>query len=350
MDRSVEYISEINSKEEHMIKNILTRYKFDVIQISKVRSVYKIKTNKGYICLKKIKHGKGKAENGSKLVEELKKNNFLNTPDFIKTKDNNLFIKYRKVYFYATEWIDGKECNLNDINEAIKCVQLLAKFHIASTNINLKYLKIKNNLKKWPKIFNKKLYEMDRFKKCINNKKLKNQFDIKYYKYINSFYHRGLAALSLLNSSSYYKVSKLYKNKKTICHNSFYYQNIIKKDNKYYIIDLDSVIIDLPINDLGKLIRRLMFKKNYKWDFNKVKKMIKAYTAINPLTKEELEIMLSLIIFPHKFWKMGKKRYVKHKGWSEIRYMRKLNKLIEHDSLQESFMNDYLQYLRDIED
>lgn len=41
----------------------------------------------------------------------------------------------------------------------------------------------------------------------------------------------------------------------------FYYQNIIKKGREYYIIDLDNIIIDLQVNDLGKYIRRLMNKK-----------------------------------------------------------------------------------------
>lgn len=49
-----------------------------------------------------------------------------------------------------------------------------------------------------------------------------------------------------------------------------------------------------------------MTKKSYQWDFEKTKRIIEAYNSENKLTKEDLEVMLSLVIFPHKFWKLGK--------------------------------------------
>ena len=71
----------------------------------------------------------------------------------------------------------------------------------------------------------------------------------------------------MLNTSQYYKLSKIANDKKIICNNSFYYHNIIKKEEEYFIVDFDSIMIDLQIIDLGKLIRRLMFKKAYGWNF-----------------------------------------------------------------------------------
>ncbi len=70
---------------------------------------------------------------------------------------------------------------------------------------------------------------MDRFKNNIENKKIKNEFDIIYKEYIDSFYERAMVALSFLNKSDYYKLSKEAQANKTLCHHSFYYQNIIKK-------------------------------------------------------------------------------------------------------------------------
>jgi len=55
--------------------------------------------------------------------------------------------------------------------------------------------------------------------------------------------------------------------------------------------------------------------------------------------------MLALIIFPHKFWKLGKKRYVKYKNWNELKYMHKLNRLLKYNELQQQFIEDYLNYV-----
>ena len=101
--------------------------------------------------------------------------------------------------------------------------------------------------------------------------------------------------------------------------------------------DLDSITIDIHLNDLGNLIRRLMSKRSYKWDFNKAKILIEAYSSINKLDKNELEVMLALIIFPYKFWKLGKKRYIKHKDWDESKYMYKLTRLIRYTPCKINF-------------
>lgn len=347
-----EHLTENNSvvvgKEKASLISVLNKYDIKVIDIYKSRSAYKVSTESGYICLKKMKHGEHKASNGNMLVEYLMSNGFINVPKYYKTKNGELYVKSKKMIYYAIEWIDGVESDLNNIDEAIDCVKVLAQFHIASKKLDTSKFKIRNNLKNWSKIFNDDLEDLEKFKKIILRKKNKDDLDLAYLKHIDSFSSRGRAALNFLNESQYEKLSLKAHEDKTICHDSFYYQNIIKKNDIYYMVDLDSIIIDLQINDLGKLIRRLMFRRAYRWDFNKAKLIIEAYASIAPLSKDELEAMLSLIIFPHKFWKLGKKRYVKNKSWNQTKYIHKLNKLIDSDLLEQKFLENYLEYLRNI--
>lgn len=343
---NVESAEKVTGKERELLEEILNEYDFKAIEIFKSRSAYKIVTAEENICLKKMKHKESKVINGYILVENLVINGFCNLAKYFKTKNGNLYVKRKKFIFYATEWIDGSECELSDINEAVNCARLLAEFHNATRKLDSKKLKINNNLKNWPKIFMNNINDMIKYKKVIGKKKIKSMFDITYEQHLNNFYERGMASLNLLNSSQYYKLSKLAEESKTICHDSFYYQNIIRKGSEYYLIDLDSIIIDLHINDLGKFIRRLMFKSAYKWDFNKAKIIIEAYSSVNFLDKENLETMLSLIIFPHKFWKLGKKRYIKNNNWSEKKYIHKLNRLVKYDKVQQKFLEDYLDYLK----
>ncbi|WP_097025391.1 CotS family spore coat protein [Clostridium peptidivorans] len=341
----IQYVDELTDKEKLMVKKVLENYNFSIIDITKVRSSYKIDTNIRTVCLKRVKHNKTKTLNSNYLAEELNKNNFPYTSKFFKTKDNYLFAKHKKMYFYVVEWIDGDECDLNDIDEACDCVRLLAKFHISSQHIDTKVLKIKNNLKNWPRIFKKDLEDLEKFKKYIEKKRLRNEFDKLYKSYLEGFYNMGSMCLQVLNTSDYYVLSKKANEQKLVCHDSFDYQNIIKKDDTYYIVNLDTILINLHINDLSKFIRRLMFKKEYQWDFEKAKIMIEAYDSVNKLSKSEIEAMLSMIIFPHKFCRLGKKRYIKHKDWSENKYIRKLNKLLRYNEAQQKFLNDYLDYL-----
>ena len=327
--------------------SVMRKYNLELVSAEKVRSAYKIITNNGKFCLKRMKHGGNKIKNGCILTEELLLNKFTNTAKYFRTKDGAYSVKSKKNVFYLTEWLEGAECDLTNIDEAINCTKLLAQFHTVSNKIDHNKIDIPNNLKNWPKIFASNLNDLEKFKRIINSKKIKNEFDVLFIENIDNFYNRGMAAINMLNKSQYYKSSKMANEKKVICHNSFYYQNIIKKDGEYFIIDLDSIMIDLQISDLGKLIRRLMFKKAYGWNFNFAKALIEAYNSTNKLSKEDLEIMLALIIFPHKFWKLGKKRYMKQKNWSETKYLHKLNRITSFNETQEQFFHDYLIYLEE---
>jgi CotS family spore coat protein len=342
------FYNELNEKEKKLLQCVTEKYDFKVCNLGKVRSAYRVETDKGTICIKNINHGKHKVSNGNLLVKGLIENNFLNTSKYICTKDGHLVVTINNLFFYATEWINGEECDLGIINEVENCSKLLAEFHLATNKIDTSKLTIKNNLKNWPKLFGSNLNDLEKFKRVIEKKKLKSEFDTTYLSYIDSYYTRGMSLLKLLNESDYNKLSNAANENKTICHDSFYYQNIIKMEDTYYIIDLDSIMIDLQINDLGKFIRRLMHKSEYQWSFEKALLIMNAYESINKLTKSEYEAMIALILFPHKFWKLGKKRYTKNQNWDERKYLHKLNKVIKYSEAEEKFLNEYMEYINNV--
>lgn len=63
----------VTEKERNVIEIVLHHYDINVHNITKVRSVYKVESDKGTLCVKRVKHGRRKAQNGYHLVENLKK-------------------------------------------------------------------------------------------------------------------------------------------------------------------------------------------------------------------------------------------------------------------------------------
>lgn len=342
---SSNYPKQLSKRELNIIYRILEQYDFKVDSCTKVRNEYRIQTSSGIVCLKRTKHGNHKLGNGKILAEEFFDKGFHNIVKYYKTRDGKSYVKYKNMLFYVIDWIDGEECNLDDLAEAVNCLKLLAEFHLISKNIDATKLKIKTNLKNLPQKFTKNLNDLEKFQRIIDRKKIKSEFDISYYNYLENSYYKGMIAVNFLKTSDYYILSNQSNKNKYLCHNNFCYDNVIKKDDKYYLTDLESIIVDLHVNDLGKLIRRLMFRKSYKWDFNKVKMLIEAYNSINKLYKKELKVMLALMIFPRKFWKLGKRRYLKRKPWNEEKYMHKLNKITKYNELQIKFLEDFLVYI-----
>ncbi|MBZ9687868.1 CotS family spore coat protein [Clostridium estertheticum] len=345
--RTVERFKIITNKEMQILITVMHKYNIQLVSAEKVRGTYKVTTDIGDFCLKRIRHGRNKAKNGCILAEELIFNKFSNIAKYFRTREGAFYVRYKSNIFYLTEWLEGCECDLTDIDEAVNCTKLLAQFHNISNKIDHNKIHLEKKLKNWPKVFSNNLSNLEKFKKMIISKRVKNNFDVIFLEGIDNFYNRGLKAINMLNKSQYYTLLKVSNDEKTICHNSFYYQNIIKKEGEYFITGLDSIKIDLQISDLVTLIRRLMFKKSYGWDFNFAKALIEAYNSINRLSKEDLEIMFALIIFPQKFWKLGYRRYINRKKWSESKYLHKLNKIISYNENQEKFFEDYLIFLEE---
>ncbi|MBC8059933.1 MAG: CotS family spore coat protein [Clostridiaceae bacterium] len=344
----VDLLEVFGDREKEVIIRVLERYQIsEIIDIKKIKTAYKVETNKEILCLKKMKTGVKRTKNLSGFVEELTRLGFYNTPKYVKTLDGKIFVKYKDITFYAIEWIDSCECNLDNIVDAQKCMQTLAKFHLASSKIDSKKMKLKNNIKNWPQIFNYNIIELEKFKKIIKSKRLKNEFDLAYLKFIDNYISRGSLSLKILNNSNYYLLYKLALDNKTLCQDNFHFESSLIKGEQSYILDLSSIVIDLQINEVSKIIRKLMNKNEYQWDFSKAKILIEAYNSENKLTKADVGAMLALIIFPHKFCKLGEKRYIKYKNWNEIKYMHNLNRFIKYNELQQEFIEDYLNFISD---
>lgn len=345
--RVVTISNSINSNEYQRILSILNHYLITPTDIERIRSVYKISSSDKNYCLKRINHGNTKPLKGMTLVNYLKARGFDNVAEYIKTKDGKECVRYKKNLYYLTEWIDGRECNVDNFDELKKAAQLLAQFHIKSKGFYSREVKIESNHKNWPNKLNAIKKDLFIYKGLIEHKKIKSTFDLEYYEHIDSFQELMDISINLLNNSNYMEASRAAKRMHCICHDSFYYQNIlINNDDKMYLIDLDSTIYDINVYDLGKFIRRILYKKKYSWNFEIARELIESYSIINKLSIEEYEILLAFIIFPHKFWKIGKKRYYKSKKWNEDKYMKRLKKVLSFTEKQRDFTNKFVEYYK----
>lgn len=342
--RIVEIDNSISQREYIKIKNVLDKYNIESGYVEKKRSVYKIINEDKSYCLKKISNENHKVVNGMMLVKYLHNNGFFYVADYIKSKDGKEYVKYEGSIYYLTTWIDGRECDFENFEELKNAIELMANFHMKSKGFHTSNTKIESNNKRWPDIFEKRRKDILKYNDIIEKKKIKSTFDIEYQKVSEKFIKMINMAQELLQKSNYMMLSKQAFEDKTVCHDSFYYQNILINEKKeLYLIDLDSILYDIWVYDLAKFIRRILYRKVYGWNFEVAKKIIDEYRRINPLSDEELEILLAFLIFPHKFWKLGKKKYDKKKQWSEGKYINRIEKILKYSDKQETFAKRYIE-------
>jgi CotS family spore coat protein len=245
-----------------------------------------------------------------------------------------------------TEWIDGEECNFKNKEELEKAIEVLANFHKASLGFVDSSVDIQYKYADLIEEFSEKMNDFEKFIQRITHRKIRTFFDKFYIENMNYFYSRGDMAINILKNSNY---SNMLNNTddKYLCQDSFYYQNVMQDANgNMYIVDLDQCSQNVKAYDLGKFIRRMMTKKEYRWEFEKSKEIISIYDSFNNLNEDDYKILLAIAIFPHKFWKLGSKRYFKNKQWLEDKYLKRLEILINEGNLIDRYIKDYKAFYK----
>lgn len=335
--------STITFPEQIEVEKILKEYDLNIINIEKIRSVYKIDTYNGSYCLKRIGNGEKRAIKSISIMEYLRMKGFLKVTKPIYCISGNMIIQRKDSTYYLTDWINADEVDFNKLEQVLDSVVLLAEFHEKAKGFYSKRVKIKNNMGKMLRIYNDKLNLLSRLKENLEDKSDKSVFDTIYFENIDYYINQAQSAIDILKKSNYSKLCEERKKELYLCHDSFYYQNILKDEkNNYYMIDLESCIYDLPIVDLGKFMRRIMYRKNYLWDFDVFKLIISKYADIREINENEYKILLAMMVFPYKFYKLGRKKYIKKKKWKDERFLRKLNNILIAKDSKEIFIKKYI--------
>lgn len=334
---------EIGFDEVLTLNKILSKYDFDFFCVEGVRSAFKIITDKGVFCMKKLGRGYTRALKSFFIIEHLNNKGFHNTLSFYPAKDGTIFIRNKKSTYYMTHWIEGRESSFNNLEDVLKSAEFMAEFHIAAKGIaSAEHFKIRSNYAKTPKDLQLKIKDMEKIKKLLDIKLEKDSFDEVYGENLESVIAEAKKIVDCLKATDMEEYLRTMEEEKYICHDSFYYQNILVGNNdELYIIDLESCLFDIPMIDLGSYIRRMLTKSKYAWDFDLCRKIIESYEKKRKLSQLELQLLYFIIIFPHKFWRLGKKRYIKVKNWSNERYKRKLRKLLELNKYKNEFSDCY---------
>lgn len=324
------------------IISIISSFNINSSDIEKQENSYKVMTDDYEFIIRRSKAKGEKIKFKIKLNEDMCKIGIKNIPIYISNKVGNKCIYNNKKLYCVESRVRGDKVKLRSIDECKKGVQVLAKFHKEVKNLPINSYKLKSITTKWDEKLIRKKASLNEFKNIISRRILKTALDQKYYELIDFNIELIELSIKLLEEWGY---NSLVKSKgQTIVIDRFYSNVLTKKEETLYFTNLDYVKIGFDFYDLGKFIRRIMFKKEFMWDFNKAKELIDAYEEINELSRDEKMIMLSIIIYPDKFYKIGKSYYKKCVLDLTDNGMESLNKIKNNMGGIGTFIEDYFKY------
>jgi hypothetical protein len=353
---------------EDRSQEALKRYRLKIYNIYRARGAFLLETDCGLKLYKCFEGSKNRALFEDKVKEHLALNGYPNTDLFVRTLEDDIISEDSVGCQYMMKnWFWGEECNLKELSQIEAAASNLARLHNVLKGVEFSEEQLEHNISPdLMETFDKRNRELKRVKAYIRDKKQKNEFELLYLNYYDSFYEQGLNAAERLSGAAYHNLLQEAIQQRTVCHGNYTYHNIImlkcKTDaiTKTYVppgwinkqplsvaelgggsgpiatTNFEKSYIGLQISDLYQFMRKVMEKND--WDILYGSNILEAYDRVKPISAEEMKILYLLLLYPEKFWKITNFYYNGKKSWISGRNTQKLNTIGEQNTKKQMFL------------
>lgn len=292
------------------------------------KGVWWVQTASGKKILKKVSNSDSTLRYILAAVKHLAANG-VHIPAVIQTCENQDYVNIDGVCYVLWEAIEGRNPKYSTPQELAGIVTELAKFHRAAAGFKPPAdSKPKIHLGLWVQEYSRQVENMRTFyqeeQASGSNRAIAKTVVAEF----PVFYERAQKAVAGLQGKEYAQWVEKSAKSGCLCHQDFAAGNLLlTAGGKIYVLDTDSITIDIPARDLRKLLNKVM-KKNGKWDQGLTKIMLAAYQAVNPLTPSEWQVVKLDLTYPHLFLgAMSKYYYRRETEWTEEKYHQRLKEM-----------------------
>lgn len=322
----------LTAVNQEPLNEVLGNYDFKVTSIKNEtykdkKGVWWIQTSSGMKVLKKISNSESTLKYILSAVRHLVNNGVL-IPAVNKTRDGNDFVNINGTCYVLLDAVDGSNPTYSAQHLQI-ITRELARFHKASLGfVPPPGVKPKSNLGTWIEDYQYQIEDMNKFYKNELSKKTTNSIGRTVIEEFPYFYSQACKAIESLKGKEYAAWVNKVEKEGCLCHQDFAAGNLVlTASGKLYVLDTDSISIDIPARDLRKLLNKVM-KKSGKWDPELARKIFSYYQSVNPLTRDEWKVFGLDLLFPHLFiGAINKYYYQRDKEWSEEKYLDRIKEM-----------------------
>ena len=337
-------IKDLNSEP---LNEVLEKYPFSINSIrtesyKQKKGVWWVDTTEGMKILKKHPNSEPMLLFLLSAISHLQRKGIY-IPNINRTSNGESYVKLDETCFILIDAVEGVNPDYKKANELKSLVREMGRFHLASQGfVPPKESKLRQHLGNWQQDYSA---DVSRLKTLYSEELIKAEhgaFGKVILEAFPAFLKRMEDTIDGLSSPAYSEwVSKISKNG-GLCHQDFAAGNILlNSSGRVYILDTDSLTIELPARDIRKLLNKVM-KKNGKWDLSLLSNILSWYQEVNPLTADEWSIVKLDLNFPHLFIGIMDKYYRRReKDWTESKYLSRLKEMIAVEQSKEEVLNQY---------
>jgi spore coat protein I len=279
----------------------------ELIQGGQMALVWKLFTDKGPLCLKRIHRPEKKALFSIHAQDYLAKKGS-RVPGIIPNKDDRLYTKQGPFLFVVYDWIIGRPFDLTVPEDQAWIMKGLAQYHLDSIGyLPQEGIPVFSKLGDWPRHYIKRCQQMESWKQIAAGSP-EDPFSQVYLSEIDKHIENGRSVLQKLEDSYYPEWVAKCKLNPNLCHQDYGTGNTLLSNNQIWIIDLDTTTYDLPIRDLRKVIIPLMGDQGA-WDQQLFNHMLASYENVAPLSDQQKKVMFIDMLFPYELYETANEKF-----------------------------------------
>lgn len=178
-------------------------------------------------------------------------------------------------------------------------------------------------------------------RRFIRKVPLKGEFECAFLKAFDSMYEWAQAATERLGNSDYEKLRNDCFLTGKMIHGEYNYHNILmcrdmRSSKVAAITNFEKFHQDVQVEDLYYFLRKTMEKNGWKERFADA--VLNAYSAIRPISPDEMDYLRIRLMYPEKFWKVASVYYHSNKAWMSVKNVEKLQTAVMQMKQKKKFL------------
>ncbi|MEG0641768.1 MAG: CotS family spore coat protein [Clostridium sp.] len=333
-------------------KSVLSQYKLNVDHIENIkfkdtdkqRAVYKVYTNKGPKCLKKVYYDKNTLLFIYSSIEWLNMKG-VQCPRLLPSKEGVRYVEHSNHIFILTDWIDGRKCSYDNLDDIVNASSNLSKLHKFSKGfVPITGSSLRLSSTDYYDSYSKHLCQI---KDSLNNaSSVQDCFSKTFLDSYEYNLEKASDSINILSSLDFNKNFGDDVSTFSLCHLDYVNKNLIFSQQGLYIIDFDNTKMDYPVHDIVYFLKRILRRKSTSWNFDIFIKSIDSYESIRKLSYNEHLFILAALEFPHKFWKISRDYYKNSSENTRNFLINQIKSISSQESNHNMFCSLYKEYIK----
>lgn len=324
---------------------VLEKYDIDVRSIRKVRGAMLCDTEQGIYLLKEVQLSEERLAALAELYEGLEEQCWCGVDRLIKNKEEKYVTSLENGNKYILkQWFLGRECDSRKAGELIDAVGMLAKLHIKMQK------KLENPVVSSESLcteYNAHNRELKKVRGFIRKSTAKSEFEYAFLKSFEQMYAWADVANVMLEESKYEQLYRKSIEEHCMVHGEYNYHNIImnNSDNTNTLMavtNFEKFKRNIQVEDFYYFLRKTMEKAGWKERLGD--SLFNAYSAVKPMTEDEVQYIKIRLVYPEKFWKIANSYYYSNKAWISAKSIEKLDIAIRQTKEKERFLKNVFSF------